>query len=68
MVIQGKSLELVKRALLSHLSYVALNSIGADEKTLRETWDPEYRETLMMIDAVDKTIVHDETISVLAGE
>ena len=69
MVIQGKSLELIRRALQSHLAVCAQNVVRSDEKTQKE-WDTEFEATTKLINDVMLKIDREdiESTSVLAGE
>ena len=54
MKIEGKkNLELLKRALDSHLVSCSAKALSADDKTSSEKWDPEISEINTMLDAVD---------------
>lgn len=53
MIIEGKkNLELIKRALLSHL-VCSVCSLRGDDKKTHEVWDPEITETNSMLNAVE---------------
>lgn len=69
MQIEGrKNLELIKRALNSHLLYCSEKALQSDEKTETEKWDPELKETQSLLDAVEENLRRGETETGRAGE
>jgi hypothetical protein len=62
-IIGKKNLELVKRALLSHLVYCSHHSLKSPDSVAVTKWQPEIDETNKLLDAVElnlKRIPSDE--------
>jgi hypothetical protein len=53
MQVEGKNLELTKRALSSHLLYCSEKALRAPGNEEEEKWDPEIKATEELILAVD---------------
>jgi hypothetical protein len=47
-----KNLGLLKRALLSHITYCSIKSVRSSDKKAKEVYDPEIREAEDLLGAV----------------
>jgi hypothetical protein len=60
MEIEGKNLQLVKRALLSHVVYCSVKATRASDKEMEKTWDLEIKEAQDLLDAVNIKLKREE--------
>jgi HKD family nuclease len=61
MIIEGVNLMRTRRAYIAYLEYCTRNSKDADEKAVKEYWDPEIKATEELIKAVDQNIKTENT-------